>query len=109
VFGTEDTVALPADMASMLDGFVAGGEFFSYAGSETLPPCGKAQWLVRRNTNQDAAVNDVIAKLDTALNEMSNEVGGNYRDVMPSNARVVDVVKAVRLGLTPKEVEDRKK
>lgn len=30
--------------------FLTGGEFMAYAGSATLPPCGKAMWYVRRNT-----------------------------------------------------------
>lgn len=50
----------------------------------------------------------VITKLDKFLDtDVSNGVGGNYRDLMPVNQRIIDVVRAAPLGLTPAEVEAR--
>lgn len=38
-----------ARAGNLFNVFLQGGEFMSYAGSATLPPCGKAMWYVRRN------------------------------------------------------------
>jgi len=96
-----------ARAGSLFNVFLQGGEFMSYAGSATLPPCGKAMWYVRRNSvdAKNANLQPVLSKLDKFLDEdVSNKNGGNYRDLMPVNRRIIDVVRAAPLGLTPAEV-----
>jgi carbonic anhydrase len=58
--------------------------FVEYAGSETLPPCGGALWLVRRDPVQ--APTDQLARLLQASNDLSDG-HGNWRWVQPGNAR----------------------
>lgn len=57
---------------------------------------------------KNANLQPVIAQLDKFLIEdVSNNNGGNYRDLMPVNNRIIDIVRAAPLGLTPAEVDAR--
>lgn len=78
------------------------GTYIRYSGSTTQPPCReKATWYVKRTTviagdGQVKALADAITRLTQGQ--------GNYRALMPFNARKVEVFKAVfspEMGATP--------
>jgi hypothetical protein len=75
------------DLGSLYD----GATFLEYAGSETVPPCGGALWMVRRDTLTADA--DQVAVLYQAAHDLS-EGNGNFRWLQPGNARPV----MVRIG-----------
>lgn len=77
-----------------LNEFLAGGQFFEYAGSLTAPPCAEvATWFVRRNPL--AASPSQVAALRDALFGLSADFG-NYRSVMPLNGRPIAVRQGVK-------------
>lgn len=68
---------------------IAGGTFFVYPGSETLPPCAeKVTWLVKRE--KVLASKGQIKVLFDAI-YATTDGAGNYRTVMPLNTREVEV------------------
>jgi carbonic anhydrase len=74
--------------------------FVEYAGSETLPPCGGAIWMVRRDVQTAPA--DQIHRLHQASYDLSED-HGNWRWVQPGNARplVVRVAKEEQRRANP--------
>eukprot|EP00928_Gymnodinium_smaydae_P079334 TRINITY_DN63298_c0_g1_i1.p1 TRINITY_DN63298_c0_g1~~TRINITY_DN63298_c0_g1_i1.p1 ORF type:complete len:447 (+),score=71.64 TRINITY_DN63298_c0_g1_i1:139-1479(+) len=81
-------VPTPAGIGSLL----AGGTYFVYRGSETLPPCTESVlWLVRRERvlASDRQVRALIQRLYATTNGL-----GNYRTVMPMNHRGFKVWRA---------------
>lgn len=72
--------------------WVAGGTYFMYRGSETLPPCAEnVVWLVRREVVW--ASHAQVNALWNAIYKMSDGAG-NYRTVMPLNERDVKIWSA---------------
>lgn len=72
-------------------GAADAGTFFSYAGSDTRPPCVDSTiWFVRRSAL--VASNGQVAALQHALYQITNNFG-SYRDVMPSNKRIIEIFK----------------
>jgi len=87
---------LPEAQASVQEGpgwdlgaLIGGGEFYSYTGSMTVPPCTEnVQWLVRRVAAPASA--DQVARFRKALKDLGED--GNWRIVMPFNQRPVEVL-----------------
>jgi len=92
VFTDEVNIEMsPADPLR-LGPLLAGGTFFMYSGSETLPPCEeRVIWLVRRERVKasDAQVRALFDRLYKTSKGL-----GNYRTIMPLNQRVVQVWSA---------------
>lgn len=83
-----------ADLGAFLEKLVGPGkDYFQYAGAQTLPPCTKATWFVRRQVGVYANVGAIATKLD----KMTDGAGGNFRALMPKNQRLVDVINAVKM------------
>ena len=92
VFLTSENVFLDVLAPLKFGAFLDGGTFFKYSGSETLPPClENVLWLVRREPIK-ASVSQV-RNLFYRLYTMS-AANGNYRTVMPINARIIEVLGA---------------
>lgn len=73
-----------------LNALMAGGTYFYYWGSQTLPPCAERDlWLIKREVVK--ASTDQVAALYSTLHLMSAGAG-NYRTGMPVNQRTVDVL-----------------
>jgi len=88
----DSSVATPAggDTPLRLGSLLAGGTYFYYWGSSTLPPCAeKDLWLIKREVVM-ASKAQVSALYDT-LHLMSSGAG-NYRTGMPLNQRPVQVL-----------------
>lgn len=86
------TLAPSADKPVQLGKLLAGGSFFMYRGSQTLPPCDeRVVWLVRRE--KVMASDAQVRALFERIYAMSGEAG-NYRTIMPLNQRVVEVLAA---------------
>jgi len=81
------SLADPLPLNALFDNFT----FFEYGGSQTLPPCSEATWLVRREVMM---VSTAQAKeFFKTLHSMSEDAG-NYRTLMPVNSRVIEVRKS---------------
>jgi len=79
---TENTTTL--DFKSLFD----GATFLEYSGTDTLPPCTNAVWMVARTPLEAGA--DQLAVLHQASFETSED-HGNFRWVQPGNARPIVV------------------
>eukprot|EP00929_Paragymnodinium_shiwhaense_P082443 TRINITY_DN4343_c0_g1_i1.p1 TRINITY_DN4343_c0_g1~~TRINITY_DN4343_c0_g1_i1.p1 ORF type:complete len:812 (-),score=184.62 TRINITY_DN4343_c0_g1_i1:98-2533(-) len=90
ILGEQITVS---DAVPSFDGFLKGGTYFMYRGSDTLPPCEeRVVWLVRRESVM--ASNAQVNALFSVLYDTTNGAG-NYRTIMPLNGRVIDVVESM--------------
>jgi len=69
------------------------GTFFEYQGTTTVPPCAKAQWLVRREALRLSK--GQLANLTQAINELSAGYG-NFRNVQALEDRMVRVRESVK-------------
>merc|ERR1719172_475656 len=69
------------------------GTFFEYQGTTTVPPCAKAQWLVRREALRLSK--GQLSNLTQAINEASAGYG-NYRNVQALEDRMVRVRESVK-------------
>jgi carbonic anhydrase len=65
--------------------------FFEYGGSQTVPPCDAAVWLVRREVMM---VSTPQAKEFFKTLHAMSEDAGNYRTLMPINSRIIEVRKS---------------
>lgn len=73
-----------------LNALLAGGTYFYYAGSDTLPPCGERElWLIKREVVR--ASTEQVTALYSTVHLMSGGAG-NFRTSMPYNDRVVQVL-----------------
>jgi carbonic anhydrase len=79
---TENTTTL--DLKSLFD----GATFLEYSGTDTLPPCANAVWMVAREPLLADA--DQLAVLHQVSFDLSED-HGNFRWVQPGNARPVVV------------------
>jgi len=83
---TTTGAAAPLKLGALL----AGGTYFYYWGSATLPPCAeKDLWLIKREVVQ--ASDAQVKALHSALHLMSGGAG-NFRTSMPLNQREVQVL-----------------
>jgi carbonic anhydrase len=92
VFTDEVNIEMSPEDPLRLGPLLAGGTFFTYSGSETLPPCEeRVIWLVRRERVKasDAQVRALFDRLYKTSKGL-----GNYRTIMPLNQRVVQVWSA---------------
>jgi len=90
-----ESVRMPAGEENPLNlnALVEGGLYFEYAGSMTAPPCAEiATWLVRTSP---IMASDLQVKLFTDGIFATTNGQGNYREVMPFNARTVGLKRAV--------------
>jgi carbonic anhydrase len=78
----ENTTSL--DLKSLFD----GATFLEYSGTDTLPPCANAVWMVARDPLIAGA--DQMAVLHQASFELSED-HGNFRWVQPGNSRPIVV------------------
>merc|ERR1719379_3116764 len=69
------------------------GTFFEYQGTTTVPPCAKAQWLVRREALRLSK--GQLSNLTQAITELSAGYG-NYRNVQKLEDRMVRVRESVK-------------
>lgn len=89
----------PFDMNKLLE----GGSYFEYAGSLTAPPCAEiVTWFVRREPL--LASDAQVSILHHSVYQISADFG-NYRSVMPLNARPVAIRQAVKEEPPPKTPE----
>jgi carbonic anhydrase len=79
---SENTTSV--DFKSLFD----GATFLEYSGTDTLPPCSNAVWMVARDTLEAGA--DQLAVLHQASFELSED-HGNFRWVQPGNSRPIVV------------------
>lgn len=78
------------DTPLRLGELLAGGTYFYYAGSSTLPPCAERDlWLIKREVVQ--ASNEQVKALHSAIHLLSGGAG-NFRTSMPVNQRAVQVL-----------------
>jgi carbonic anhydrase len=81
------------DTPLRLGSLLAGGTYFYYWGSSTLPPCAeKNLWLIKREVVR--ASTEQVKALHSTLHLMSSGAG-NYRTGMPLNQRAVPVLTGV--------------
>jgi len=81
------------------------GAFFGYSGSQTSAPClDSTMWFVRRNPLM--ASNGQVKALADALYKITNDFG-SYRDIMPTNRRIVEVYRLQNVPLLSIPVENR--
>jgi len=93
VFNDEVIIISESVPAMELGKLLEGATFFSYSGSETLPPCSEnVQWLVLREPIM--ASNVQVHALFQQLYAIS-QGRGNYRTIMPQNERDVRILAAV--------------
>mmetsp|Transcript_28674 Transcript_28674/g.78828 ORF Transcript_28674/g.78828 Transcript_28674/m.78828 type:complete len:442 (-) Transcript_28674:54-1379(-) len=89
----------PLDLMSP---FFAGGSFFAYSGSLTVPPCvEQVTWLVRRDA---LPVSEAEAARLRAAVLQSTDGDENWRSAMPTMGRSLSVLRA-RRGRPPLEAE----
>lgn len=81
------SLADPLNLNALFDNFT----FFEYGGTQTLPPCEEATWLVRREVMM--ASTPQAKQFFKTLHTMSEDAG-NYRTLMPVNSRVIEVRKS---------------
>lgn len=91
-----------ADKPMYLNDFFEGATWFEYAGTQTLPPCQKATFLVRREAFHTSTAQ--VEGFFTSLHAMS-EQAGNYRTLMPMNGRVIQTRQSVRLTNIPPRIQ----
>lgn len=78
------TVMRPFGLNSLFDNVT----FWEYGGTQTVPPCEAATWLVRREPLRASTTQ--VKQFFTKLHTMS-EQAGNYRTLMPRNSRTLDI------------------
>lgn len=97
---TTVNTAIGHDVPFNLNPLLAGGTYFYYWGSDTLPPCAEQNmWLIRREPLM-ASRSQVQALYDTV--HLMTDGAGNFRTGMPLNHRAVEVLSA-KEGI-PREV-----
>jgi len=86
-------IALSSTLPLRLSSLLAGGTFFSYSGSQTVPPCDqKVNWFVRRDPIK--ASNAQVKVLFDSIFKVTNQAG-NFRTVMPLNQRPIEIMTAI--------------
>jgi len=92
VFTDEVNVPVSPTDPLRLGPLLAGGSFFMYSGSQTLPPCEeRVIWLIRRERIK--ASDSQVRALFNRIYKTSKGLG-NYRTIMPLNQRLVQVWSA---------------
>eukprot|EP00403_Amphidinium_massartii_P034595 CAMPEP_0178442400 /NCGR_PEP_ID=MMETSP0689_2-20121128/38126_1 /TAXON_ID=160604 /ORGANISM="Amphidinium massartii, Strain CS-259" /LENGTH=460 /DNA_ID=CAMNT_0020065907 /DNA_START=21 /DNA_END=1403 /DNA_ORIENTATION=+ len=104
-FRTKVSIPSAALHKATFQGLMEGKNFFTYRGSQTLPPCHEqVLWLVRQEPV--IASETLVSSLMQALYKLSDGAG-NFRTVMPVNQRIVSVW-AAKEKPPPKEENSHK-
>jgi len=96
---TEKDLEMGMDANLSIPALMEGGDYFSYQGSLTVPPCdGRAVWFVRRDPLKLS--NTQLKYFYDTLQQLSGGAG-NYRHVQPILSRMPTLVTAEELTKAP--------